>query len=216
MKWWWRGGALVAAFLVAAAAMFPLRLGLSAARPPAGLSVGEATGTIWRGHLRDVAWRGVSLGNFEASISPLDLLPSPALQLANGSGLLKSATVRSDGDGFAIFDAAATLPLADIVSGAPPDIAASITEGSVSLREGRCTRAAGRIASPPAPAIGLPAFGGTLACDRGALLARLESEAGEVVLEVSPDLDGFAYRSASPALLAALGALGIPAALPAP
>lgn len=216
MTWWWRGSALALVFLIAAATLFPLRLALDAAQPPAGLSVGEATGTIWNGRLRNVNWRGVALGDFDASLSPLDLLPSPALRLANGSGLLKSATVRSDGDGFEIAGAAITLPLADIVSRAPPDISATISEGAVSLRGGRCTRAAGRIETPPAPALGLPAFRGVLACDRGALLVRLESEAGEVVLDVSPDLDSLAYRAASPALQVALVALGIPAASPGP
>jgi general secretion pathway protein N len=216
LRWWWRGGALALAFLVAATVMFPLRLALDAAPPPAGLSVGEATGTIWSGRLRDVAWRGAALGDFEASLSPLDLLPSPALRLANGSGLLKSAIVRSDGDGFEISGAAITLPLADIVSDAPPDIAATIHEGAVSLRSGRCTRASGTIETPPAPTLGLPAFRGALTCDRGALLARLESQAGEVVLEVSPKLDSLAHRAASPALKVALLALGIPAAAPAP
>lgn len=216
MRWWWRGGALALVFVVAAAVMFPLRLALDAATSPADLTVGEATGTIWSGRLRSVEFRGVALGDFETSLSPLDLLPSAALRIANGSGSLKSATVRSNGDGFEISGAAITLPLADIVSGAPPDIAAAISDGAVSLRGGRCTRAAGRIESPSAPALGLPAFRGALGCDRGALLARLESEAGEVVLEVGPDLNSLGYRAASPALQIALAALGIPAASPAP
>lgn len=196
--------------------MFPLRIALDAAPPLADLTVGEASGTIWSGRLNGVEFRGVALGDFETSLSALDLLPSPALRIANGSGVLKSATVRSDGDAFEMSGAVITLPLADIVSGAPPDIAAAISEGAVSLRGGRCMRAAGRIESPSAPALGLPAFRGALACDRGALLARLESAAGEVVLEISPDLNRLAYRAASPALQIALAALGIPAAPSAP
>lgn len=211
MTWWLRGAGLVLAFLVAAVAMFPLRMGLDVAQAPADLTVGDANGTIWSGRLRDVEWRGVALGDFETSISPLDLLPSPALRLTNGSGSLQSALVRSDRDGLAISEAAIRLVLADVVDGAPPNLSATITNGEVSLHSGRCTHAAGLIESPPAPALGLPAFAGALACDRGALLARLTSKAGDVVLEISPTL---AYRTASPALQPALAALGISAARP--
>ena len=209
MTWWWRGAGLVLAFLVAAVAMFPLRMAWDAAQGPAELPVGDANGTIWSGQLRNVEWRGVALGDFEASLSPLDLLPSPALRLTNGSGPLKSAMLRSDGDGFAISQAVIRLALADVVTGAPPNLSATITNGEVSLRSGRCTHAAGLIESPPA--LGRPAFAGALTCDRGALLARLKSDAGDVVLEISPAL---AYRTASPALQLVLAALGIPAARP--
>jgi hypothetical protein len=124
---------------------------------------------------------------------------------------LKSAIMRGDGGGFTISEATVELALSDVVAGAPANLSASITNAAVSLQGGRCTRAAGQIASPPAPALGLPAFGGVLACDRGAILARLSSEAGDVVLELSP----LTYRTASTLLLPALAALGIPASPPA-
>lgn len=211
MTWWLRGGALVLAFVIALAAMFPLRMAWDAADAPADLTVGDASGTIWSGQLRHVAWRGVALGDFQTSISPLDVLPSPALRLAGGSGPLKSAIMRGDGGGFTISEATVALALSDVVAGAPANLSASITNAAVSLQGGRCTRAAGQIVSPPAPALGLPAFGGVLACDRGAILARLSSEAGDVVLELSP----LTYRTASTLLLPALAALGIPASPPA-
>jgi general secretion pathway protein N len=215
MTWWVRGGALVLAFVIALAVMFPLRMAWDAARAPSDLTLGEASGTIWSGQLRGVAWRGVALGDFDASLSPLDLLPSPTLRLANGSGLLKSAMVRGDQGGFTLSDATIRLALGDIVAGAPADLFASITNAAVSLQGERCTHAAGLIEIPPAPAFGLPAFAGALACDRGVILARLSSEAGDAVLELGPGQDTPAYRSASAALQPALAALRLPPA-PAP
>lgn len=215
MTWWLRGSALVLAFIIALVAMFPLRVAWDAARAPADLTLGEASGTIWSGQLRRVAWRGVAMGDFDASLSPMDLLPSPALRLANGSGPLKSAIVRGDGSGFTMSDATIRLALGDVVAGAPADLSASITNAAVSLQGERCTGAAGMIVSPPAPGLGLPAFDGLLACDRGVILARLSSEAGDVVVEISPSRATLAYRSASAALVPALAALGIPAAQPA-
>jgi hypothetical protein len=70
------------------------------------------------------------------------------------------------------------------------------------------------IESPAAQALGLPAVEGALACDRGTILARLTSEAGDVVLEISSGLDSLTYRTASTQLLPALAALSIPAAQP--
>lgn len=215
MTWWLRGGALLLAFVIALVAMFPLRMAWDAARAPADLTLDEASGTIWSGQLRRVAWRGVGLGDFDASISPLDLLPSPALRVANGSGPLKSAMVRGDGGGFTMSDATIRLSLGDVVAGAPADLSASITNAAVSLQGERCTHAAGMIESSPAPGLGLPAFDGVLACDRGVILARLRSETGDLVVEISPGGDTLAYRSASAALVPALAALGIPAAQPA-
>jgi len=217
MRWWLRGSVIAFAFASAAAAMFPLRTALDAAPTPTNISVGDVSGTIWSGRLRDVAWGNFFLGDFEVSLPLLDLLPSPGIRLTNGSRALKTAMMRGDGDGdgFAISEAIVRLALADLVAGAPPDVSASITNGAVSLQGGRCTHAAGRIESPPVLAVGLPAFDGALACDRGVFLAHLTSEIGDIVLEISPALDRVAYRSASPALQPALAALNIAAVKPA-
>jgi hypothetical protein len=215
MSWWLRGGALALAVVIAMAAMFPLRMAWDNARAPGDLTIGEASGTIWNGELLDVAWRSFALGDFQTSLSLLDVLPMPALRLTGGSGPLKSAMVRGDGDGFTISEAAISLALADVVAGAPADLSASIANAAVSLQGGRCTHAAGMIESPAAQALGLPAFEGALACDRGTILARLSSEAGDVVLEIGSGLDRLTYRTASTQLLPALAALSIPAAQPA-
>ena len=106
---------------------------------------------------------------------------------------------------------AMALPLAEVED----LLGCELRSVTVSLQGERCTQAAGLIESPSASALGLPAFAGVLACDRGVILARLSSEAGDVIVEISPGWDTLAYRSASAALVPALAALGIPAAQPA-
>jgi hypothetical protein len=133
MSWWLRGGALALAVVIAMAAMFPLRMAWDNARAPGDLTIGEASGTIWNGELLDVAWRGFALGDFQTSLSLLDVLPMPALRLTGGSGPLKSAMVRGDGDGFTISEAAISLALADVVAGGP-----------VGVHRQRCGQPAGR------------------------------------------------------------------------
>lgn len=214
MTWWIRGSVLAATFVIACIAAFPLRMAWDVAVAPAELTVGEASGTIWSGRLQDVRWRGAERGDFDASLSPIDLFPTPAVRLANGSGPVKSVVVRAGPDELVLSDATISVSLSEVIAGAPPDLSATIGGGRLTLRAGRCTHAAGTVASPAAPALGLPAFAGTLACDRGALLARVNSQAGDAVLEISPAFDRVAYRSASPMLQAALAAVGIPASPP--
>lgn len=210
------GLVLAVVFVIAAVAMFPLRVVWDAASAPADLSVSNATGTVWSGRLETVTWRGVALGDFDAALSPLDLLHGPAARLSNGSGPLKSARLHASGGSVSLSEAIISVRLADLVSNAPAELIARISDGAVDLREGVCISAAGRIEAPPAPSLGLPAFRGDLSCEGGAFLARMESETGQAVLELGPALDRIGYRSASPTLAIALAAIGIPAAMPGP
>jgi general secretion pathway protein N len=63
-----------AACLILILATMPLGLVLAGRGPDAGLSAGSASGTVWRGQLRDAAFRGVRLGDVQMGVSPLSLL----------------------------------------------------------------------------------------------------------------------------------------------
>lgn len=209
----WKIGLPIAAFAVAAIAMFPLRMALAATPPAAGLSVAAVDGTVWSGSVTGVIWRGVSLGDFETSVSPLDGLLQPAVRLMKGTGPLKAALLRADGDTLALSEADIRVELHRLSSRLPRDILARITDGAITLRAGACQNASGAIATPAAPSANLPAFAGTLACERGALVARLSSNLGAVELVTSGE--NFAHvgwRNASPALAVALIAAGLTAA----
>lgn len=205
---WLRGAGIAAGFLVAAVALFPMRVALDVVAPT-DVEVGEASGSIWRGRLNDVTWRGEKLGDFDATVSLLDLPSSPGLRLANGAGSLKSAVIRGAAGGFTVADATIVLPVSHFAAAAPADLAISITDGASAWRDGACVHAAGRVASPPVPGLGLPAFRGDLACEGGRLLARMASDSGAVVLEISPSLDTLAFRSAASTLEPILVMLGI-------
>lgn len=209
---WLRGLALVTTFTAAAAAMVPLRTAWATGNPHGDLAVADVSGTIWGGRLTGVAWRGIALGDFDASISPLELLPTPALRLTNGTGPLKAAVLRVAHNRLDVSGASIVFSFGEVVPGSSRDLAARIIAAEVGLHDGRCTSAAGRIETPAASSIGLPAFSGTLSCDQGVLLAHLSSGAETMVLELATTLDHVAYRSASPALDIALTAAGIPPA----
>jgi hypothetical protein len=209
---WLRGLTLVTAFAIAAIGMIPLRAALGITSTPKGLAIANATGTIWNGRIIGVSWHGIALGDFDVAISPLDLLSTPALHLDNGSGPLRSAVLRSSDTDLHVSDANITVRIADMIRSAPSDLAARIANGSLTLNNGRCTHATGRLDMPAAMSVGLPALTGSFACDQGVIVAQLSSDAGQITLELGPALDRVAYRSAPPTLEIALPALGIPRA----
>jgi len=201
-------------FAVAAAAMFPLRMAWAAAAP-SGLFVTTLEGSVWSGSLTGVSWRGLSLGDFETSVSPMDLLPQPAVRLSRGTGLLKSALLRADGDTLDLREADIRVELNRISPHLPREVIARITNGAIVMRAGACLSAAGGIATPAAPSVDLPAFTGVLSCERGALVAHLASNLGDVELVASgTNFATIGWRGASPALAIALIAAGLPAAAP--
>jgi hypothetical protein len=209
----WKMVLPIAAFAVAAIAMFPLRMAWAATSPPAGLSVAAVDGTVWSGSLTGVTWNGVSLGDFETSVSPLEIMPQPAVRLDRGTGPLKSAVLRAGGDTLQLSESHIRVDLHRLSPRLPRDLIATITDGAIVLRAGACASASGRIAIPAAPAAPLPALTGTLSCAHGAIVARLTSDAGDVELVASgEDFAHVGWRGASPALAVALLATGLPQA----
>jgi len=204
------------AFLVAAIALFPLRMAWGAAAPGAGLSVASVDGTIWAGRITGVVWRGQALGDFDTSLSLADLLPQPAIRLANGTGPLRTALVRASSGSQSISEADIRLPLRTLAPQLNADGRIRISDAALDLRGETCATASGRIDIPAIPSLGLPATTGTLACENGALLARLSSEAGDAVLAVDNLSSGrLCWRSASAPLAVLLAALGMPQFAPA-
>lgn len=211
-----RIAAVALAFLVAAVALFPLRMAWSAASPGAGLSVASVDGTIWAGRVTGVVWRGQALGDFDTSLSLADLLPQPAVRLVNGTGALETALLRASNGTLTVSDADVRLPLAALAPQLNTEGIVRISDASFAMRGEACTAASGRIDTPAVPALSLPATAGALACDNGALLARLSSDAGDAVLALE-DLSaaGISWSSASAPLAVILVGLGIPQSAPA-
>ena len=67
------------ALLVAAVALWPLRLALL---PGLGVAAAGVSGTVWRGELRGAQWGGLALGDAAAGLSPVSVLAfAPMLQV---------------------------------------------------------------------------------------------------------------------------------------
>lgn len=210
-----RISAVALAFLVAAIALFPLRAAWGAAPKGADLSAASVDGTIWAGRISGMIWRGQALGDFETSLSLANLLPQPAIRLANGTGPLKAALLRASNGTLAISEADVRLPLAALGPQLNADGVVRISGASFEIRGETCVSASGRIDTPAVPSLGLPAATGALACEDGVLLARLSSEAGSAVLAFETlSAASIAWRSASAPLAAVLAALGIRQAAP--
>ncbi len=203
-----RIGAITLAFLIAAIAMLPLRMAWATGPQSSDLAIASIDGTVWSGRIAGVSWRGHALGAFDTSLSPADLLPQPALHLTAGTGPLKSALLRASGDALIITRADIRMDVASLAPALAANATVRISNGEITLQRGICTTASGRIDAPAIPEIGLPVFTGALSCDRGVLLARLASTAGDVVLELSGGSQ-VSWRSASPALAIMLAAAGI-------
>lgn len=92
---WWLIAVGVAAALGIALATLPAKI-LAGKLAQAGLSATALTGSIWKGHARELVWRAVPLGDLRWSLTPADLLRGRLggqLQLTRPDG---AATTRFD------------------------------------------------------------------------------------------------------------------------
>jgi general secretion pathway protein N len=70
---WWLIAVGVAAALGIALVTLPASI-LAGKLSQAGLSAAALTGSVWKGHARELAWRAVPLGDLRWSLAPTDLL----------------------------------------------------------------------------------------------------------------------------------------------
>lgn len=208
----WRLLVPIAAFVVAAAAMLPLRVAWALAPASAALDVSGLHGTIWSGQATGVSWNGIDLGDFDTSMDVLNLLPSPLLRLTEGTGPLKSAGVRASGDAISISSADVRLSLSSLDARLPTVAMLRLLEGRLDLDGGACSQASGRVSVDAAPQVGLPALTGELACKAGEIVVSVSTPAGGRALIAIPIESGRPpiALEASPELALALALLGVP------
>ncbi|MEM6683309.1 MAG: type II secretion system protein N [Pseudomonadota bacterium] len=167
----------VLAALVVGFAQFPLTLALSLLNAP-GLSADAARGTLWSGSLYGAALAGFDIGevNLRTSLGRLMTGEPPVVmrwRSAIASGKARAAIGR---DGFGLN--AVELRMAFET----PQLRgiADLSNASISFAADGCTSAAGDIVVTPANG-GAP-LSGSLACQGGGLMARLQ--ANGLVLEI--------------------------------
>jgi hypothetical protein len=177
-----------AAFSAALAITLPISFALSwLGADRMGVSAAEVSGSIWDGRLRAGQYRGVPLGDIEASLDPFALLAGTRRLAVQGT-LGRATLVQGDTRGFEMADAAIevehlrpSLPLAGRLR----------LENATLLFSGeRCTRAEGRIATDVLQrAFNGPEVAGTLACAGEAAIAQLEGRMQDVQVSIALRLD---------------------------
>ncbi len=168
-------GFFAAVLGLAAIALLPLRWVV-----PDGLSAGGASGTVWRGTLRDADWAGTSLGDLAVAMQLLPLMTGERRLDVAGAMVSGQVIVGEGVEGFSggvRLTSPAAGPAVEAVVGAvvgptvgpAVGVAVGVVAEGVSLRfrGGQCVLAAGRITvmlpGNPVPLAGSPRCAGAAA-----------------------------------------------------
>lgn len=206
---WRRRLFLSGAFLLALAALLPMRLALDMlALDARGFSARAVTGSVWLGRLTDARLRGVPLGDMTAELAMFPLLIGEARVGLTGETLRGEMILSGDRAGVSDLSGRLIpvgLPLAAI----------SLDAVDAIFDNGRCLSAAGRLRAEPRPSLPavVGAFEGALRCDGDAVLAALTSASGRERMDFRLFADGryrldLTVRPADPAAAALLATLG--------
>ena len=189
-----RGLFFLCAFLIALAALLPLRLALSwLDLDGSGLSARRAAGSIWFGVLRGARVAGAPVGDLSARLDPLPLVTGRARvdfrRLGGGDvadTLQGAASVTRHS--FGIDDVTATLPLGQALAPLPIG-GLDLSDVSARFRDGLCERAEGLVRARltgDIAGVSLPGgLSGNARCEGGALMLPMVSQGGGEMLAVS-------------------------------
>jgi len=176
---------------LALAATVPMSVTLSwLGADQVGVSATEVSGSIWSGRLKSAQYRGIPLGDVEASLDPFALLAGTrrlAVQGALGSATL----VQGDSRGFETADAA--IEVAHLYPALPLAGRLRLDQATLLFSGRRCVRAEGRVATDILKrAFDGPDVTGTLSCAGEAAVAQLDGRLpdGEVSIALRLDAGG--------------------------
>jgi general secretion pathway protein N len=198
-----RGLFFLCAFLVALIAMLPLRLALDwLALDATGFSARRASGSLWRGALREVRVGAAPIGDLRARLDPLPLLAGRArvrfdrLQGSDAAPPLQGS-VSVSRHSLGADNVTANLPLGTAF--APlPITSLDLGDVSVRFRDGLCDHADGLVKAQVAGDVGgisLPGgLTGNARCEGGALMLPLASPGGAEMLSLAIQ-EGGRYRA---------------------
>ena len=204
----------IIAFGVALVATLPMRVALAwFGADGAGISAAEISGSIWNGQLKATQYRGISLGNIEASLDPIALVTGSRRIVTNGA-LGRMTLVQGNTRGFEMADA-----VIEVEHLKPSFHLAGrlhLERATLLFSANRCVRADGRIATDVLQrAFSGPEVAGNLSCAGDAAVAHLEGRTQDVQISIALRLDaGARYQvetrvvSASPTVRGALALAG--------
>jgi general secretion pathway protein N len=195
----------LAAFLVALAALLPLRLAAGwLGLGERGLAAREVRGSVWLGRMSEAQWGQLPLGDLEARLRALPLLAGRARVDVSSRG----SPERVDGGltvtrhSVGLDDMTAQLEGAALFAPLPVT-ALNLSDVSARFANGACVTADGRVTASIAAIPGLPASGslsGSARCDAAALLLPLQGGSGLERIELRLFGDGrYSARIAIPA-----------------
>lgn len=214
MKWSALACVFVAGIALALAATVPMSVALSwLGADQVGVSAAEVSGSIWSGRLKAAQYRGIPLGDVEASLDPFALLVGTRRLAVQGT--LGGATlVDGDSRGFEMADAA--IEAAHLHPALPLAGHMRLERATLLFSGRRCVRAEGHIATDLLErAFDGPEVAGTLSCAGEAAVARLDGRLQDVDVSIALRLDaGGRYQaetrivSANPMVRGALALAG--------
>lgn len=213
--------------LIALVVLLPMRLALAALDLDAqGVTARSVSGSVWAAAVEGLDVSGVTIGNVDASLSPLDLLLGRARidvrrsADAAGAGPLSGAAVVSRNT-LGIADVTGTLPLGTIFAPLPLGNATATGLG-VRFEDGACTQAAGNVRAMLTASLGGVALAqgltGDAICDGRYVRLPLASQSGQERLDLRIAITGeyvadlIAVQPAADRIpqLAALGFTAVP------
>ena len=171
--------------LVTMIACWPMRAALGAAGVERlGLSARDVEGTLWAGRLSEARLGELPLGDLDARLAFWPMLAGETrLSLDAEDGPFQAVLIRArDQAGVRGLDLQA--PLSALGLGGQASGAATLIQADVLFVENQCAEASGRVRIDglAGPGWTAPPLEGTLACDDGQLLARMNGADAQVEL----------------------------------
>jgi general secretion pathway protein N len=176
-------------FVAALAVTVPMRLALAwASADRAGVSAAEVSGSMWDGRLRAAQYRGVPLGDVEASLDPFALFAGTRRLAVRGT-LGRATLVDGGSRGFEMADAA--IEVEHLRPAVPLTGRLRLESATLLFSANRCERAAGRIATDILQrAFNGPEVAGNLSCAGDAATAQLQGRVQDTEVSIILRLDG--------------------------
>lgn len=202
MKGWALASVFVAGFAAALASTLPMNLALAwLGVDRIGVAAAEVSGSIWNGRLTAAQYRGIPLGDVEASLDPFALIAGTRRLAVHGT-LGRATLVQGDWRGFEMADAA--IEVEHLRLALPLTGRLKLENATLLFSGGRCARADGRIATDILQrAFNGPEVSGSLSCAGEAAIAQLEGRMQEVEVNIALRLDAVGRYQAETRIVSA-------------
>ena len=180
MKWWALATIFTAAFATALGGTLPMSIVFDRFGSATGVSAAEISGSIWSSQMRQAHYRGMSLGDLEASLDP-GILFGGSRRLAVKSALGRFTLVDGTTRGIEAADLRIPIPKVSNASSLTGEL--RLERATLLFVAKRCTRAEGRLMTDVVQrAFNGPVLEGEVSCAGAAAIAELAGRAMETTV----------------------------------